>query len=197
MIYFDNAATTPIWQYPLGENSYNPSSPHLLGIAAERQLQQNRVSLSVLLGCHDSELYFTSGGTESNNLAILGFALAHSKRRTIVLAQPFEHPSILTPIKFAAERGFIQGLITPISEWPNLADKADIMLICLSQVHHETGDITDINAIKKSYPSAIIFVDGAQGFCKEPFILGGNVDMYSFSAHKFHGPRRLRPWYFY
>ena len=182
MIYFDNAATTQ----PIGAPQvfYNPSSPHALGIKAERAIRDARNMVASVLGCAGEEIIFTSGGTESNNLAILGYALANIRQGVSFFSAKYEHPSILAPMRFACERG-----------WGRLHDGDDIpsgnVLVSISHVNHETGDINDVNAlsmsIKKSSPAAVVHVDGAQGFCKEPFSLRG-VDLFTFSGHKFHGP---------
>ena len=188
MIYFDNAATTqPVIAAP--KIFYNPSSPHGLGITAERVLREARKTISTALNCAAEEIIFTSGGTESNNIAILGFALVHMKTKAELYAVPHEHPSILAPMQSAAERG-----------WANINTNYNNLLTCthqgrtlvsISHVNHETGDINDINSIattiKKNNPQAIIHIDGMQGFCKESANLN-NIDIYTFSGHKCHGP---------
>lgn len=184
MIYFDNAATSPPINIP--QLFHNPSSPHALGINAERALRDARKKIAAILGSTDpDEVIFTSGGTESNNLAILGYALANSRQNINLISTPHEHPSILAPIKFAYERNW--G--TPHTKL--VIPTTGPALVSISHVNHETGDINDINAIasdiKKIKPGAAIHIDGAQGFGKESVCLQ-NIDMYSFSGHKFHGP---------
>ena len=195
-IYFDNASTAPPLdmgelmkacavtdgRFPNSLSSVegrafgNPSSPHGLGIQAERAINSARAETAAILGCENSEIIFTSGGTESNNLAIIGFALANKRQGIDIFAEPWEHPSVLEPIKFAREMGYA-----------NLHDGA--RLVCLSHVNHETGDIQNISEIasnlKNEKTKTIIFVDGVQAFCKENLNLK-NIDMYSFSGHKFH-----------
>jgi len=198
MIYFDNAATTlPIYT---SKTLYNPSSPHALGIEAERALRNARKTIASALCLTGKssdlpaktlskinhipaadEIIFTSGGTESNNLAILGFSLANQRHNTNLISSPHEHPSVLAPIYFACERG-----------WAFTDDtNKGATLVSVSHVNHETGDINDLGSIsakiKKDNPSAVIHVDGAQGFCKENINLE-DIDMYSFSGHKCHGP---------
>ena len=206
MIYFDNAATT----HPIAEARvyHNPSSPHALGIKAERAIRAARATLASVLGCASDEIIFTSGGTESNNLAILGYTLAHMKLGVCLITSPYEHPSILGPMQFADERGWGKAHVISTSQ-DNIAGLADAILygnsastpddsaltdntlISVSHVNHETGDINNINAIstslKKIIPGVKIHVDGAQGFCKENINLR-NIDLYSFSGHKIHGP---------
>ena len=170
---------------------HNPSSPHALGIKAERAMRDARKSIATALCMCDkstqlfshasNEIIFTSGGTESNNLAILGYALANIRNSANLISFPYEHPSILAPIQFAQQQGWADTK----TNMPGAA------LVSISHVNHETGDINDINAIsaeiKKKNPDAIIHVDGAQGFCKEKICLSG-IDIYTFSGHKFHGP---------
>jgi len=199
MIYFDNASTTQ--QIGSPSSFFNPSSPHSLGIKADRALRDARIRISSIFNClnlqssnysisnttptfsHD-DFIFTSGGTESNNLAILGFALSNIRKCPSLVFSPYEHPSIIAPINFACERKWAQG--ANINAIPQ-----GTALITISQVNHETGDINNIRNlvswIKENNPSAIIHVDGAQGFCKEKLCFD-SVDMYSFSGHKVHGP---------
>lgn len=196
MIYFDNAATTQPTITP--QIYHNPSSPHALGIKSERALRDARVKIASALCAsgnlpsaltHASlpahipvpeEIIFTSGGTESNNLAILGYALANKKNGISLTSATYEHPSILAPVRFAQEYG-----------WATQCVQNKAHLFSVSHVNHETGDINDIAAIsaeiKKNNPSSVIHVDGAQGFGKENICLH-LIDMYSFSGHKCHGP---------
>jgi len=199
MIYFDNAATTQ----PTGSPNlfHNPSSPHALGIKADRALRDARARVSIIFGklnthsasatfiSHSSsfssdEFIFTSGGTESNNMAILGHVFSNMRQGTSLVFAPHEHPSITAPCNFACERNWAKHAHIDAIPQGNA-------LVSLSHVCHETGDINDINSIaadiKSRNPFAIIHVDGAQGFCKENFCLD-SIDMYSFSGHKVHGP---------
>jgi len=187
-IYFDNAATTPPLQSPedfLG----NPSSPHAIGIAAERKLTAARETFAQILNCTPNEITFTSGGTESNNLALIGFALANQRKEITFMAQPWEHPSILEPLKFIKAQNLANVLISPYETWHDAS--TPFRFAAISHVNHETGDINDVfriaAALKKDNPHTTILVDGVQGFCKETANLS-NIDMYTYSAHKCHGP---------
>ena len=187
MIYFDNAATT----MPMHSSLvfHNPSSPHVLGIKSERALRDARNQIASALGSgtgqNQGDIIFTSGGTESNNLAILGFALAFAKQGVSLISTPYEHPSILAPIQHASDRGWAGGM-SDLKQIPQ-----GNVLVSLSHVNHETGDINDVNKIgadiKQINPTAVIHIDGVQGLCKEAVCLD-NIDMYSFSGHKCHGP---------
>jgi len=185
MIYLDNASTTPPMQFDDADFG-NPSSPHALGIRAERRLAECRRETSKIIGCTENELTFTSGGTESNNLAIVGFALANKRHAVTIFAEPWEHPSIIEPIKFVAEHFGFAVQITPKEEWRT---SSGIQLACFSHVNHETGDINNLaeiaTTLKKQNSSTVILADGAQGFCKELFDFK-STDMYSFSSHKIH-----------
>ncbi|MCL2356102.1 MAG: aminotransferase class V-fold PLP-dependent enzyme [Defluviitaleaceae bacterium] len=190
-IYFDNAATTAPLFFDCADGKSplpypaNPSSPHGLGIRAERKLADARKDFAEILGCRPGEIIFTSGGTESNNLAILGFALANKRRGVTLFCEPQAHPSVIEPIKFAAELGLAEIGDRRDLEGPSRG----LRLVCLSHVSHETGDICNLAEtaarLKRENPETVVFADGAQGFCKEFGHTG--VDMYSFSGHKIHG----------
>ena len=184
MIYLDNAATTkPI---PFETEIWgNPSSPHIMGIRAERAISESREKIAKFLNVKPQEIFFTSGGTESNNIAILGLNC------TKIFAEPWEHPSIIQPIlALTKPNAGITVNIGPIEKM--LANISDVenCLICLSHINHETGDINNVASlakqIKEKNPQAIIHVDGAQSMCKEKIEIE-NIDMYSFSGHKLHG----------
>ena len=188
-IYFDNAATTPALPFPVYKPMGNPSSPHKLGLKTERKLSNARDDIAKILNCLPSEIIFTSGGTEANNLALLGFALAHQRKNITFLTQTWEHPSIIEPLKFIKEQGLGNLIIAPHQDWTNF--NAPTLFAAISHVNNETGDIYDVAAIaqelKARNPNTVVLVDGVQGFSKEPVNLT-NIDMYSFSAHKCHGP---------
>lgn len=183
MIYFDNAASTPLCEAAkeiLTQDYGNPSSPHALGLEAERALKIAAKQLAGLLFCKSEEIIFTSGGTESNNLGILGAAFALKSARghkndLRILASNHEHPSVIEPLNYLASLPGFKVSFT--SDFEQDAD-----MICISQVSSETGDIYNIE--KSS--DAILFVDGAQSFCKIP--PPACADIFTFSAHKIHGP---------
>ncbi|MCL2373409.1 MAG: aminotransferase class V-fold PLP-dependent enzyme [Defluviitaleaceae bacterium] len=182
MIYFDNAATASELPWQAGDGLLgNPSSPHGLGIQAERKMDAARKTIADILCVQPRELTFTSGGTESNNMAILGFAKAHARQSCVIFAEPWEHPSIIEPIKNAQDA---MAVIAPMAEWHIPPDRPS--LVCLSHVNHETGRKMPCPKNFKD-AGAVVLVDGAQGFCKEAIDLR-YVDAYSFSGHKFHGP---------
>jgi cysteine desulfurase len=182
LIYFDNAATT--------ETLGNPASPHGHGINAERILNAASERLASLIGCHVDEIIYTSGATESNNIALLGVAKALGRKGGTVLTTPYEHPSVLEPLLHINDIGNFSVIKAPVNLWNNYLSK-DCVIACCTQVCHETGDVNKIESIvklvKQANPQIILHVDGAQGFGKETDLPEG-VDLYSFSSHKFHGP---------
>ena len=186
-IYYDNASTTPPLPYASNQFFGNPSSPHALGISAERELSAARQTIASILECKPGEIVFTSGGTESNNLALIGLAMAVRRENFTFFAQPWEHPSVLQPLEYIKTQGLANVVLAPHSQWHSSGP----CLGAISHVNHETGDINDVQAIAQSLKQgasrAIVFVDGVQGFCKHKIDLS-YIDMYSFSAHKCHGP---------
>ena len=190
MIYFDNAATTPLCdsarEVLINHDFGNPSSPHMLGLAAERAIKKAARDIGSILSCSGEEIIFTSGGTESNNLGILGAAAAlkFARNRNLnihILASNHEHPSVAEPLKYLSSlQGYTVTFAEPSSFKSHICDET--AMICISQVSSETGDIFDI---KKIF-DGVIFVDGAQGFCK--VAPPKYADIYSFSGHKIRGP---------
>jgi len=181
MIYFDNASTTLLCDKAkeILQHSYgNASSPHDYGIKSERLIKSAVKDIASVLSCKSNEIIFTSGGTESNNLGIMGAAFALKSARgkdkdLHIMANKYEHPSVIGPLNYLAS---LPGFYVSSELTENTA------LICISHVNSETGDIAHINKPK----GAILFVDGAQAFCKiKP---PNNADIYSFSGHKIHAP---------
>ena len=195
-IYFDNASTAlPVYAYP--ENNFgNPSTTHALGIKAYDALMQAKKDLCKILGCETDELVFTSGGTESNNLAIIGYATAHKRSKLRFAALPWAHPSVNLAIKQVDTLGFgsQEALCTKslaCLEGENSTFAHGSNFISIPQICHETGDIYDVEKIASYYiqlnPKNIIHIDGVQGFCKNKINLK-NIHLYSFSGHKIHAP---------
>ena len=190
-IYFDNASTALPIESQSNCSYGNPSTTHVLGVKAYNALEQARKDLAQILGCDKDEVVLTSGGTESNNLAIIGYAIAHKRKGVRYAALPWAHPSVTLAMKHAVG----QGLATEASELVcaeaeiSFAEGANFTSI--PQVCHETGNKYDVEKIsfclKKSSQKNIVHVDGAQGFCKEKLNLK-NIDLYSFSGHKIHAP---------
>jgi cysteine desulfurase len=181
VINFDNAATTDI----IG----NPASPHILGINAERQFNTSTGKIASVIGCLPDEIIYTSGGTESNNMALLGTAAMCARKGGVILTTPGEHPSVKEPLNYLSKCGNFSIIEAPVSQWSDFIND-DVIIASCTHVCHETGDINNlqqaVKVIKGFNPKIVLHVDGAQGFCKE--LLPSGFDLYSFSAHKFHGP---------
>ncbi|WP_461202738.1 cysteine desulfurase family protein [Anoxybacillus sp. TBDG-1] len=204
MMYLDNSATTK--PFPEVLQSFvkvatdyfgNPSSLHGLGMQAERLLTQAREQIAHLLEVKSSEVIFTSGGTEGNNLAIKGVAWQHQQRGRHIITTAIEHPSVIEACKQLEQFGF-QVTYVPVDERGIVsvahieqALRDDTILVSVMHVNNEVGSIQpieQIGAMLKKYPKALFHVDGVQSAAKLPLHLKrGNVDLYTMSAHKFHG----------
>ena len=198
MIYLDNAATTKPCAEAVKASAEcaekrfgNPSSLHGMGIEAEKSLAETKKVILQRLG-KEGELYFTSGATESNNLAIFGTANALKKRGSRVVTTAIEHPSVTEPMKKLREQGFEIIELKPCEHEDfeqaiiDAADDKTILVSCMA-VNNETGFIVDTkrvyNGVKKRFPKCVVHADGVQGFCKVPIF----ADLISLSAHKIHG----------
>ncbi len=206
-IYLDNSATTIIDPRVLKEtariarNFYgNPSSLHRRGREAERVLTASRKVLADLLGARESEIIFTSGGTESNNLAILGIARRCRRRGNHLITSAIEHSSVLQSFQQLEEEGFevtyllpdSRGLIDPLEALQALRPKT--ILASIMHVNNEVGSLQPIARIsaglKREKADLLFHVDAVQSFGKVPLPPGlEGIDALSISAHKFHGPR--------
>jgi len=195
-IYFDAAASTKPSREVLEcfnevSTTYyaNPSALHSAGFSAEKVLQQSAATINKLIGSDQFEIFFTSGGTESNNLAIFGMALARPRTHRHIITHLGEHPSVTQVYKKLEADGFevtwLSGIVTPEMVCNALRD--DTALVSLAHVNNETGHINDIDAIAKAVKvknnKTYFFSDGVQGFGKIPVNLH-SIDAYSFSGHK-------------
>ncbi len=204
MIYFDNSATTRPYKEVLDSfvkvsNEFygNPSSLHGLGVQAEKLLTQARAQIANLLAVKPAEIYFTSGGTESNNLAIKGTAIQHKSKGRHLILSSVEHPSVHGAMEQLKRLDFdITYLPVDTSGRVNVEDvkasiRKDTILVSVMHVNNEVGTIQpikEIGKVLKQYPSILFHVDAVQAIGKIPLNLVGNgVDLCSFSAHKFHG----------
>jgi cysteine desulfurase len=204
MIYFDNSATTKPFKEVLdsfvtvsSEYYGNPSSLHSMGAQAEKLLSQAREQVSTFLKVKPAEIYFTSGGTEGNNLAIKGSALLHKNKGRHLITTSVEHPSVRTAMEQLEQEGF-EITYLPVDEFGRISVanlekeiRKDTILISIMHVNNEVGTvqpITEIGALLKKYPTILFHVDAIQSVGKIPLSLYENrVDFCSISAHKFHG----------
>lgn len=204
MIYLDNSATTQ--PYPAVLDSFmkvstgfwgNPSSLHGFGGKAEQLLAKAREQAASLLKVNPVEIIFTSGGSESNNLAIKGAALQYQGRGKHIITSSIEHPSVLNPTEQLKELGFEITLL-PVDELGRVnvkqlkeAIREDTILVSIMHINNETGSIQpieEIGKLLKQYPKTLFHVDGVQGFSKVDLSLAdAHVDLYSLSGHKIHG----------
>lgn len=203
MIYLDNAATTKPSSAAIEAANRafcdfgNPSSLHRLGLTAEKIIKEARLNVAEKLSVDEKNIFFTSGGTESNNTAILGYALKNQKRGKHLITTKIEHPSVLEPFKYLEKQGFSvtylgvseDGVIS-LDEFEN-ALKEDTILVSVMAVNNETGVIQPIDKLKaimqKKSPNAVLHSDCVQAFCKIPlFPKKWGVDMLSVSGHKIH-----------
>ncbi|MGG4166235.1 cysteine desulfurase family protein [Rossellomorea vietnamensis] len=204
MIYFDNSATTKPYKEVLdtflkvNESYYaNPSSIHSFGGQVEKLVQQSREQIASLLRIKAKEVFFTSGGTESNNLAIKGTALQYGNRGKHIITTKVEHPSVINAFKQLESFGYTatyldvdaEGKVRPSELKEAIQD--DTILVSVMQVNNEIGSvqpIREIAEILKSYPKVIFHVDAVQACGKVPLILDEKlIDLCSLSAHKIHG----------
>ena len=206
MIYFDNAATTKIYDDAL--TSYvqvsqkffgNPSSLHQLGVDAYQVLTKARAQVASLLSVQPEEIFFTSGGTESNNWAIKGTALEKSVFGKHIITTKIEHPSVIQTCKQLERFGFevtyldvdSKGIVSIDQLKESL--RKDTILVSVMAVNNEVGAVQPIAEIAKvleEYPSIHFHVDAVQAVESASQLLSiGRIDLLSLSAHKFHGPR--------
>ena len=206
MIYFDNAATTKIYDDAL--TSYvqvsqkffgNPSSLHQLGVDAHQVLTKARAQVASLLSVQPEEIFFTSGGTESNNWAIKGTAFEKSVFGKHIITTKIEHPSVLQTCKQLERFGFevtyldvdSKGIVNVEQLKESL--RKDTILVSVMAMNNEVGSVQPIAEIAKvleEYPSIHFHVDAVQAVERVSQLLAiGRIDLLSLSAHKFHGPR--------
>lgn len=205
--YLDNSATTKCCDAAtklmvelLTMDYGNPSSLHMKGIVAEKYVTEAKKRIAKVLKVQEKEIVFTSGGTESNNLAIIGGALANQRAGQHVITTSIEHASVSNPMNWLEENGFEvtylsvdkDGIIS--LEELKEAIRPDTILVSLMQINNEIGAIEPIEEagkiIKSVNPSILLHVDAIQSFGKmklNPKKM--NCDLLSVSGHKIHGPK--------
>ncbi|HOB86061.1 MAG TPA: cysteine desulfurase family protein [Bacillota bacterium] len=208
-IYLDNSATTrPLDQVvelmaKIQKEVYgNPSSLHRKGMEAERVLKEARATLAELLQVRQEEIFFTSGGTESNNLAIKGAAYRRRRRGGHIVTTRIEHPSVLNAFRQLEEEGFQATYLTvdrqgyiDLQELEQ-AITEETILVSIIHANNEIGTLQPVEQIgalvKKRNPDLYFHVDGVQSFGKIPVNPSRwQADLFSFSAHKIHGPKGI------
>ncbi len=208
-VYLDNSATTACFEEVaqlmhriLCEDYGNPSSLHHKGVEAEVYLRYADETFAKLLKVNEKEIFFTSGGTESDNIAIIGAAMAGHRRGRHLITTRIEHPAVLQPMAYLEDQGFEvtylsvdhQGRIS--LEELEQAVRPDTILVSIMHTNNEIGAIQPIAEagalIKRKNPQTLFHVDAVQGFGKSRLYPGKmHVDMLSASGHKLHGPKGI------
>lgn len=207
LIYLDNSATTMC--YPevaalmtklLCEDYGNPSSMHAMGFQAERALRAAREQIARTLKCKEGEILFTSGGTESDNLALFGAARAYGRQGRHIITTSVEHPAV-SEAAAALEREGFEVTYLPVDEAGivRLSDvetalRDDTILVSVMQVNNEIGSVQPVEEIgqlvKRRSDKILFHVDAVQGYGKVPLSLSAaRIDLMSVSGHKIHGPK--------
>ena len=203
MIYLDYSATTPVATEVLDtfvktSKNYigNPNSLHTLGVKSKKLMDQATLQITQLLGVQKNELIYTSGATESNNLAIKGIVGKYPNRGKQIITTSLEHSSILEPLHQLENQGYhiryvhlLQDGTVDLVHLKKLLEEEDTVLVSIAMVSSEVGilqPIEEIGEIIKEYPKCFFHSDITQALGKVPVSLH-NVDLASFSAHKFYG----------
>ena len=205
--YLDNAATTRafdsvknIMVETLCMDYGNPSSMHKKGLDAENYIKDARQIIAGSLKVDPKEIIFTSGGTESNNLAVIGAAYANKRSGNHIITTRIEHPSIHNPLMYLEENGFRVSYI-PVDGYGNIRLDAlldevcvDTVLVSVMYVNNEIGSVQNIGEIskriKEKNPKVLLHVDAIQAFGKfKIYPKREGIDLLSISGHKIHGPK--------
>lgn len=210
-VYLDNSATTRPYQEVIEETSKymaddygNPSSLHRMGIKAEKAVKESRRVIAASLGAREEEIFFTSGGTESDNIAVFGAAQARKRRGDTIVTSQIEHPAVLESCKKLETMGF-KVVYLPVDRFgridlSSLEKSMDdrTILISIMQVNNETGAIQPIQEIvrlkreaeKRLGSEILLHCDGVQSYGKLPIrVRDQGIDLFSVSGHKIHGPK--------
>ena len=206
-IYLDNSATTMVfpevaeYMHKIYTEKYgNPSSMHHKGVEAEKELTGAKAKLADILKVDAKNLYFTSCGSESDNLAIIGCALANARAGKHLITTNIEHPGVSEAMRHLEEEGFEvtylpvdgDGRVTP--EQVADAVREDTILVSVMHVNNEIGSVMPVReigeAIKKKNPKTLFHVDAVQSFTKLPVLPGKmHIDLLAVSGHKIHAPK--------
>lgn len=206
-IYFDNSSTTIVSPAAaqmvmkvMTEDYGNPSSMHKKGVDAEKYIREARRKIAGILRLSENEIYFTSGGTESNNWAIIGTALSHSRVGKKILTTQMEHPAVSEVLHFLEGRGY-EIVRIPVDRTGGIDMEAldkeltkDTILVSMMYVNNEIGAVTPTarigRLIRAKAPNALYHADAIQAFGKyRIFPRTEGIDLLSVSGHKIHGPK--------
>lgn len=206
-VYLDNSATTRCFEEVaqlthkiLCEHYGNPSSMHHKGVEAEQYVRDARETLAKILKVNEKEIFFTSGGTESDNIALVGTAMANHRRGRHLITTQIEHPAILQTMAYLHNQGF-EVTYLPVDRQGRIslkdlerAVRQDTILVSIMHTNNEVGALQPIQEagalIKRRNPAILFHVDAVQGFGKcriQPRRM--QIDLLSVSSHKIHGPK--------
>lgn len=207
--YLDNSATTQVLEeaaqkaaFLMTVNYGNPSSLHTMGFRAKCALDEARETIAQSIGAEQEEIYFTSGGTESNNLAIFGAVNARKRLGNKIVTTAIEHPAVLNAMKELEQLGFDVEYLQPDGDGRILPDQLDTaidgrtILVSMMLVNNETGVILPVEraakSIRRNKAPALLHTDAVQGYLKLPISprkIG--ADLISISGHKVHAPKGI------
>lgn len=209
MIYLDNSATTrpfnevrDIMVKTMDEDFGNPSSMHNLGVASENYIKKSKEQIAKTLKCKESEILFTSGGTESDNMAIIGGCMANQRIGKHIITTGIEHPAILETCIFMEKQGYDVTYL-PVGKDGRVgvdelkkALRPDTVIVSVMHVNNEIGSVMPLEeigrAIKENNPATLFHVDSVQGYGKFKINLKkSDIDLLSISGHKIHGPKGI------
>ena len=206
-VYFDNSASTKVADSvievmikTMREDYGNPSAKHMMGVVAEKYVKEATRMIAKTLKVEEKEILFTSGGTESNNIALIGGALANQRRGKHIISTAIEHPAVYEPLGKLVELGF-EVTILPVDRAGHIcleelknAIREDTIIVSTMYVNNEVGAVEPVEEITKivhkKNPDCLYHVDAIQGYGKykiQPKKQG--IDLMSVSGHKLHGPK--------
>lgn len=205
--YFDNSATTRCYEEvkdivvkTMTEDFGNPSAMHKKGVEAEQYVKESAQTIAKILKVSEKEILFTSGGTESNNLALIGGAMANKRSGNHIITTAVEHAAVGQPVAFLREQGFDVTILPVDAQGVVKLDaleealRPDTILVSTMFVNNEVGAVMPVEKIgalvHQKSPKALYHVDAIQAFGKfriNPKKMG--IDLMSVSAHKIHGPK--------
>jgi len=206
-VYFDNSATTMVTEsvrdivvQTMTQDYGNPSSMHMVGVNAEKYIKDAKQNIAGILKVDAGEIYFTSGGTESNNMAIIGSAMANRRSGNKIITTAIEHSSVASPIQYLEKQGF-DVVYLPVDKYGVVKTETlmkemtkDTILVSIMYVNNEVGAIEPVSEIgayiKKINPNVVYHVDAIQAFGKmEIRPKKDKIDLLTVSGHKIHGPK--------
>lgn len=205
--YFDNSATTVVTESvknivvkTMTEDFGNPSSMHMVGVNAEKYIKESQENIAKILKVDPKEIYFTSGGTESNNMAIIGSVMANKRKGNKIITTAIEHSSVAGPMKYLEQQGF-NVVYLPVDCFGKASVEAlkkemdeETILVSVMYVNNEVGAIQPVSEIghyiKTINPQVVYHVDAIQAFGKMDIKpKKDQIDLVTVSGHKIHGPK--------